>query len=406
VIEFDVDDIRSDPAEREAALAWLRKNDPVHRDPKSGFWLATRHADVREIAKHPEIYSSAPKGPWHLFEARFSMQAMDGPVHRAQRALVSRGFTPRMVERLAGSARTVIDAAIDAVAPRGRCELVSELASPVPIRIIAEMLGLDGSHFELFRRWSDGVASEGPAVTSSAEFVALQAELEQLLRGVAEMRRVEPREDLISAIARAEEDGLLEWKGETSFEGFSKDDLLSFAQFVLLAGNETTRNAISRGALALIEHPAEREKLRSHPELLPLAVEEILRWTTPVRVLRRTLVQDAELRGKQLRKGESILMLYASANRDEEVFEDPYAFRVDRTPNEHLAFGLGPHFCLGASLARMEIGVVIERLLARLPGLALAPGTRPREGTNSILYAIEEMPVVFTPALARASARA
>src|SRR5262249_47634102 len=133
VIEFDIDDLRTDPAEREAALTWLRKNDPVHRDPKSGFWLATRHADVREIAKHPEIYSSAPKGPWHLFEARFSMQAMDGPVHRAQRALVSRGFTPRMVERLAGSARTVIDAAIDAVAPRGRCELVSELASPVPI---------------------------------------------------------------------------------------------------------------------------------------------------------------------------------------------------------------------------------------------------------------------------------
>ena len=403
MIEFDIDDMRSDPAEREAALTWLRKNDPVHRDPKSGFWLATRHADVREIAKHPEIYSSAPKGPWHLFEARFSMQAMDGPVHRAQRALVSRGFTPRMVEKLASSARAVIDAAIDAVAPRGRCELVSELASPVPIRIIAEMLGLDGSHFELFRRWSDGVASEGPAVTASAAFVALQAELEQHLRGVAEMRRAEPREDLISAIARAEEDGLLEWKGETSFEGFSKDDLLSFAQFVLLAGNETTRNAISRGVLALIEHPAEREKLRARPELLPLAVEEILRWTTPVRVLRRTLVQDAELRGKPLRKGESILMLYASANRDEEVFEDPYAFRVDRTPNEHLAFGLGPHFCLGASLARMEIAVVVERLLARLPDLALAPGTRPREGTNSILYAIEEMPVVFTPPPARAA---
>jgi cytochrome P450 family 142 subfamily A polypeptide 1 len=406
VIEFDVDDLRSDPAEREAALAKLRREDPVHRDPKSGFWLATRHADVREIAKHPEIYSSEPKGPWHLFEARFSMQAMDGPVHRAQRALVSRGFTPRMVERLASSARAVIEAAIDAVSPRGRCELVSDLASPVPIRIIAEMLGLDGTHFELFRRWSDGVASEGPAVTASAQFVALQAELERHLRAVAEMRRAEPREDLISAIARAEEDGLLEWKGETSFEGFSKDDLLSFAQFVLLAGNETTRNAISRGVLALIEHPAEREKLRARPELLPLAVEEILRWTTPVRVLRRTLVQDAVLRGKQLRKGESILMLYASANRDEEVFEDPYAFRVDRTPNEHLAFGLGPHFCLGASLARMEIGVVVERLLARLPDLALAPGTRPREGTNSILYAIEEMPVVFTPPSARASARA
>jgi len=395
--EFDIDDMRSDPQEREAALVWLRRNDPVHWDAKNGFWLATRHADVREIAKNPEIYSSEPKGPWHLFEARFSMQAMDGPTHRAQRALVSRGFTPRMVDRLGFAARETIDAAIDRVAPRGRCELVAELASPVPIRIIAGMLGLDGAHFELFRRWSDAVATHGPSVTGSPAFAAVQAELERHLRDVAEARRLEPRDDLISTIARADESGQLEWSGETSFEGFSKDDLLSFVQFVLLAGNETTRNAISRGVLALIEHPEEREKLCAQPDLLPSAVEEILRWTSPVRVLRRTLVQDAELGGKRLRKGESILMLYCSANRDEAVFEDPYAFRVDRSPNEHLAFGLGPHFCLGASLARMEIAVVVERLLARLPDLALAPGTRPREGTNSILYAIEEMQVVFRP---------
>ena len=352
---------------------------------------------MREIARHPEIYSSEPKGPWHLFEARFSMQAMDGAAHRQQRALVSKGFTPRMVERLAESARSTIDAAIDAVAPRGRCDLVAELASPVPIRIIALMLGLDGSHFELFRRWSDDVASHGPAVTGSEGFVAIQARLEQHLRDVAQARREEPREDLISAVVRADQSGLLDWSGEASFEGFSKDDLLSFVQFVLLAGNETTRNAISHGVLALLDHPQEREKLRARPELLPGAVEEILRWSTPVRVLRRTLVQDAELRGKQLRKGESVLMLYVSANRDEEVFDDPHSFRVDRTPNEHLTFGLGPHFCLGASLARMEIAVVIERLLARLPDLALAPGTRPREGRNSILHSIDEMQVVFTP---------
>ena len=402
MIEFDIDDMRSDPQQREAALVWLRHNDPVHWDARNGFWLATRHADVREVAKHPEIYSSEPKGPWHLFEARFSMQAMDGATHRAQRALVSKGFTPRMVDHLAFAARESIDAAIDAVAPRGRCELVAELASPVPIRIIAGMLGLDDAHFELFRRWSDAVATHGPSVTGSSEFAAVQAELERHLRDVAQARRLEPRDDLISTVVRADQSGQLEWSGETSFEGFSKDDLLSFVQFVLLAGNETTRNAISRGVLALIEHPQEREKLRAHPELLPTAVEEILRWTSPVRVLRRTLVQDAELGGKRLRKGESVLMLYASANRDEAVFEDPYAFRVDRSPNEHLAFGLGPHFCLGASLARMEIGVVISRLLERLPDLALAPGTRPREGTNSILYALDEMQVVFTPQAARA----
>jgi cytochrome P450 len=402
-MEFDVDDLHSDPREREAALVWLRRHDPVHRDAK-GFWLATRHADVREIARHPEIYSSQPKGPWHLFEAHFSMQALDGPAHRAQRALVSKGFTPRMVERLAGSARASIDAAIDAVAASGRCELVSQLASPVPVRIIAEMLGLDPSHFELFRLWSDAVSTGDADVTGKGEFLALQARLERHLHEVAQARRAEPRDDLISTVAQAEREGRLDWSAEESFEGFSKDDLLAFTQFVLLAGNETTRNAISRGLLALIEHPGELAKLRARPELLPLAVEEILRWSTPVRVLRRTLVQDAELRGKQLRKGESVLMLYCSANRDEEVFADPYAFRVDRSPNEHLTFGLGPHFCLGASLARMEIAVVLERILARLPDLALAPGTRPREGHNSILQSIDEMQVVWTPQGAAARA--
>ena len=166
---------------------------------------------------------------------------------------------------------------------------------------------------------------------------------------------------------------------------------------MLLAGNETTRNAISRGMLALIEHPEEREKLRSNPELWPRAVEEILRWSTPVRVLRRTLLKDAELAGQRMREGDSVLLLYCSANRDEAVFDEPYAFRVDRTPNDHLTFGLGPHFCLGASLARMEIAVLVERVLARLPGLALAPGERPREGRNAILASIDAMPVVFEP---------
>jgi cytochrome P450 family 142 subfamily A polypeptide 1 len=396
-MHFDVNDLDTDPRERDAALAWLRRHDPIHWDAKNGFWLATRHADVREISKHPEVYSSEAKGPWHLFEARFSMQAMDGPAHRQQRALVSKGFTPRMVERLTASARAVADAAIDEVAARGRCDFVAELAAPVPVRIIADMLGLDASHFDLFRRWSDDVSTGDPAVTGSPRFVAMQSELEQHLRDVADARRAEPREDLLSVVVAAEREGTLDWHGADSFEGFSKDDLLSFAQFVLLAGNETTRNSISRGVLALIDHPEERAKLAARPELLSTAVEEILRWSTPVRVLRRTLVQDAELHGKRLAKGDSILLLYCSANRDEEVFADPYAFRVDRAPNEHLTFGIGPHFCLGASLARMEIGVVLERILTRLPDISLAPGTRPREGRNSILASIDEMPVVFTP---------
>jgi cholest-4-en-3-one 26-monooxygenase len=272
---------------------------------------------------------------------------------------------------------------------------VSALASPVPLRLIADMLGLPPEHFELFRYWSDTVASSDADARSGPEFAAAQSRLEALLRDEAALRRTSPREDLISAVVSAEADGVLDWGGEGAFAGFAKDDLVSFAQFILLAGNETTRNAISRGALALIEHPEQRDRLIAHPELQKSAVEEILRWTSPVRVLRRVAMRDTELRGRKLREGDSVLLMYASANRDEEVFADPFAFRIDRSPNEHLAFGLGPHFCLGANLARMEIEVVFRALLERLPDLRLAPGARVREARNPILAAIDEMPVEF-----------
>jgi cytochrome P450 len=225
----------------------------------------------------------------------------------------------------------------------------------------------------------------------------MQSELSDILRDEAERRKREPQDDLLSAVVEAEREGTFEWGGEASFAGFAKDDLLSFAQFVLLAGNETTRNAISRGMLALAAHPAERERLRADPALLPLAADEILRWTTPVRVLRRTLLRDTVLRGQRLRAGDSALLLYCSANRDEAVFDEPYAFRVDRRPNEHLAFGIGPHYCLGANLARLEIQIVIGRLLERLPDLRPVQGEAVREGRNPILATIESMLVEFTP---------
>ena len=396
-MDFDVNDLDSDPALRDAELARLRREDPVHWDAKNGFWLLTRHADVREASKQTELFSSEAKGPWHLWEMHFSMQSLDGPEHRRQRAIVSKGFTPRMVRRLAETARETMHACVDAVAARGACELVSELAAPVPLRLIADMLGLAAGDFELFRRWSDATSTGDPQVTGSAEFLAIQSRLEALLHEEAARRRREPRDDLLSAVVAAEAQGVLDSGGEESFVGFAKDDLVSFAQFILLAGNETTRNAISRGMLALMQHPEQRELLRARPELLPIAADEILRWSTPVRVLRRTLLRDTELRGRRLREGESALLLYASANRDEEVFAEPFAFRVDRRPNEHLSFGIGPHYCLGANLARMEIETVVGILLERLPDLRLAPGARVREGRNPILAAIEELPVEFAP---------
>jgi len=405
-MDFDINDLVTDPALRDAELARLRREDPVHWDERNGFWLITRHADVRELSKQPEQFSSEPKGPWHLLENRFSMQSLDGPEHRRQRAIVSKGFTPRMVRRLGETARATAHACVDAVAERGHCEFVRDLAAPVPLRLIADMLGLPAEHFDLFRRWSDAVANGEAFVAGSSEFAAVQARLEALMNEEADLRRSEPRDDLISAVVAAEADGVLHFGGEASFAGFAKDDLVSFAQFVLLAGNETTRNAISRGMLALIEHPEQRERLRARPELMPGAVDEILRWTSPVRVLRRVVTSDTELHGRKLRAGESVLLLYLSANRDESVFGDPFAFRIDRQPNEHLTFGIGPHYCLGANLARMEIETVIGVVLERLPDLRLAAGGRVREGGNPILSALEEMPVEFTPVGAYASSRA
>jgi cytochrome P450 family 142 subfamily A polypeptide 1 len=394
---YDVNHPRPDPLADAQALAWLRRHDPVHWDAANGFWLLTRHADVRAVAKQPELFSSELKGPWHLWDLRFSLQSQDGPRHHRTRQLVSRGFTPRMVARSRGVARRCIDEAIDRVAARGSCEFASELAAPVPVRIIADMLGFEGADHDLFVRWSDALIGANHPVGVQADVAGLQAEVTAYVERVAAERERAPREDLMTALVEARRAGLLDFGSTEVLQGFSHDELTSFAQFLTVAGNETTRNAIGHGMHALLCHPDERRKLAAHPELLPRAADEILRYTSVVRVLRRTLARDAELGGKKLREGESVLMLYGSANRDEAVFDEPQRFRVDRSPNDHLAFGVGSHFCLGANLARMEIEVVIGRILERLPDLELAPGEAVVETPHPIIRWLERMPVVFTP---------
>jgi cholest-4-en-3-one 26-monooxygenase len=391
---FDINDMGIDPARRDAELTRLRREDPVHWDAANGFWLLTRHADVRAASKDPELFSSQAKGPWHTFEIHFSMQALDGPEHRRQRGIASKGFTPRMVKRLRETAHATIHACIDAALAQGGCEFVSALASPVPLRLIADMLGLPAEHFDLFQRWSDGTASSDLALRGSPGFLADQARLETLLHEEAELRRSEPRDDLISAVVAAEAGGVLDWGGAESFEGFSKDDLVSFAQFILIAGNETTRNAISRGMLALIEHPEQRARLLADRSLLPSAIEEMLRWVAPVNVFRRTATRDTEVGGQRIREGEKVALFYASANRDEEAFEKPDTFDVGRHPNDHLAFGIGPHFCLGANLARLEIRVMFEALLDRMPDVEL-DGT-PERLRSYFINGIKRMPVRYT----------
>ena len=398
-IDFDINDLSSSPLQEAESFSWLRRNDPVHWDEKNGCWLLSRHADVKYVSRHPELFSSEPHGPWHAFESHFSMQAEDGAPHHRTRNVVSRGFTPRATRHLAERVLRYTDEAIDAVGPKGCCDLVEDIAVPVPMRIIADILGLE-ERFDLFRRWVDAVTAtlfdSAQGVTEERKQAA--REFEAHVRSIVETRSAVPGNDLISTMLSGREEGVFESFARDPFAGVPKGDgVLGFISFLVLAGSETTRHAISVGMRALIEHPDQRELLRANPELLGLATEEILRWVSPVRTLQRTVMRDTELRDRKLAQGSIVIMLYGSANRDEDVFDEPQRFLIDRKQNDHVSLGFGSHFCLGANLARMEIRNTISRLLERLPDLELVPGTQPTRFGSTIVNGLAHMPTVFTP---------
>ena len=391
-MEYDINDLSLSVDERDEALRWMRHNDPVHWDEKNGFWLITRHADVLRVSKHTELFSSVPKGPWHAFDGSgVSIQALDGREHHDKRRIVSGLFTPRMVRRLEQLARRVIEEQIDSVEQQGGCDFVDSLAVPVPMRVIAEMVGVADQDLERFRRWSDELMLGSDPGQGHGDPKALVAMIE-LFQAEIEKRREDPRDDILTSLIEAADDGRLR---DDDSHAFGESELAFFGPFLTLAGNETTRHAISYGMLALLEHPEEMERLRADSSLLPTAADEILRWTTIVRAMRRVALQDTEISGTPIARGDSVVMAYASANRDEAVFDDPFRLDLGRSPNEHVALGTGPHYCLGANLAKMEIQVVLERVLARLPGLRLEPGTQTVAGEHAIVRAVEKMPVLF-----------
>jgi cytochrome P450 family 142 subfamily A polypeptide 1 len=301
-----------------------------------------------------------------------------------------------MVSTMERRIEEVTTASIDAIAERDACDFARDLAVPLPLLVIAEMIGVRPEDQGVFHEWSDAMIlaasqQDRPEIITRATdaYLAYTTYLQEIF---AERRR-EPRDDLVSILLQAQADGTL----AKDDENISADELLQFMTILLVAGNETTRNAISGGMVALSEHPEEWRRLREHPDLLPLAVEEILRWVTPVVGFRRTVLEDTEIRGQPIRAGERVVMLYQSANRDEEVFVDADRFRVDRRPNDHLAFGIGTHFCLGANLARAEIRVMFRELLRRLPDIRMAPGARPEMVASPLVRGIARLPVVFTP---------
>jgi cholest-4-en-3-one 26-monooxygenase len=356
---------------------WLRRHAPVfwyERRNVDPFWAITKHADIVEISKQPTLFLNAPRlavftndvPPPPEGEVRHLLN-MDPPDHARYRRLASHWFTPRamrgMDEKVARVTREVLD---DAAATTSG-DFVRDVSARVTIAVIAEMLGVPRKDWELLFRWTNEViAPEDPEFQqgATAEETSARARHETFayFRELAERRRKEPTDDVVSVIAN----------GKMNDAPLGPVELLSYYFLLVVAGNETTRNAMTGGVLAFLEHPAEWEKLRRDPGLVDAAVEEIVRWTTPVIQFSRTAVHDYRLRDTTIRAGQAVCLYYPSANRDEDVFPDPFAFRVDRDPNPHIGFGMGEHLCLGAHLARLELRHAFAQLRTRLEHCELA----------------------------------
>jgi cholest-4-en-3-one 26-monooxygenase len=388
-------------------FTYLREHDPVHfhAEPDGpGFWVVTKHADVIACNRDAATFSSeasnggviALTGPAgeqteNRTEAESAggrlMLQMDPPDHTRYRRLVNRGFTPRMITRMTEHIRDLTDGILDRVVPNGESDFVVDIAAELPLEVIAELIGVPNEDRHKIFDWSNKmIGSEDPEYRVSQEdMFEAQVSMFMYAQQLAEQRRQQPDDDIITALLSAEIDG----------ESLSDMDFNLFFLLLSVAGNETTRNAISHGMNAFLEHPDQYELLVSDPQrYIVSATEEILRWASPVLYFRRNALKDFELRGHTIRAGDKISMWYISANRDEDVFDDPFRFDITREPNPHIAFGGGgPHFCLGAQLARMEIHVLFEELATRVPRIeALGQPDRLR---SNFIGGIKHLPVRF-----------
>lgn len=394
-------------AGRERGFARLRETWPMpyYPEPESplepgpGFWALTRHADVAEASRRPEDFCSS-RGATHIpdFPPGFgeffgSMIEMDDPRHQRLRRIVARTFTPRMIEKFEDDVETAVERIVDDVAERGECDFVTDIAARLPLKVICDMMGVpERDHRFVFDRSNVilGVADPEYVPPESGPIEALLtagAELAELMRDLAEFRRGTPTDDVTSALVNAEIDG----------ESLSTDELASFFILLLAAGNETTRNAIAHGLRLLTENPDQHALwLTDFERYAPTAVEEIVRLASPVVWMRRTATRDTEINGMRVREDDKMLLFYWSANRDAAVFVDPERFDITRTPNPHVGFGArGPHFCLGAHLARREITLVFRELLRRLPDIHVVG--EPQRLRSSFINGIKHMDCVFTP---------
>jgi cytochrome P450 len=369
------------PAYRE-----LRATAPVCWNDVTKFWALLKYEDIRFVSSSPALFTSTkgitipdPAMPSPVQEGNLIFS--DPPRHRQLRKLINSGFTRRRVAVLEPKIRDIVRGILDGIEPGSVQEFAEEIAAPLPTRMIAELIGAPPDDWEQFRAWSDAATGTADPEIELDSFVAMGQLFEYFQKLIA-ARRAEPRNDLLSVLAEAEIDE----------QRLTDEDLLNFAFLLLVAGNETTRNLIALGTLALISHPDQRRLLVENPALIPGAVEEMLRWNSPVVHMARTAVADVEIRGQRIAEGDVVVMLYGSANRDEDVFgSDSEEFKVTRHPNPHIAFGCGEHSCVGAQLARLEATVMFEELLGRFPRLELVGDVDRMRAT--MVPGVKRMPV-------------
>jgi cytochrome P450 family 142 subfamily A polypeptide 1 len=379
-------DFFADGRAREA-YRWMRANEPVFRD-RNGLAAAATYQAVLDAERHPEVFSNTggirPDQP-----AMPYMIDMDDPQHLVRRKLVNAGFTRKQLMDKVAGIETLCDTLIDAVCERGECDFVRDIAAPLPMAVIGDMLGVLPQDRATLLKWSDDLVC---GLSASADEAALQALMDAFAGYTgfamesAAKRRAEPTSDLFSILVNAEVEG----------QRMSDDEIVFETLLILIGGDETTRHTLSGGVEQLLRQD-QWDPIVEDPALVPGAVEEMLRWTSPVKNMARTVLRDNEFHGTQLREGEKMLLMFESANFDESVFGDPENFRIDRNPNSHLAFGFGTHFCLGNQLARLELSTMVRKLAERLPDLRLAGDSALPLRPANFVSGLDEMPVMFTP---------
>ncbi len=380
---------------------WLREHAPLYWDPSCELFGVSLHEDIMFLSKHPELFCSGRSSRPERDSWTPSMINLDDPAHRRRRNLVNRGFTPRRVADHEPKVRAICHELVDRVCERGECEFVREIAAPLPMIMIGDMLGVAAEDRDTLLRWSDellgGGATRALPEAARREHARKVADeyVAYALRVLADRRARPPQEDLISILCHAEIDG----------DRLTDEEIVQESLLILVGGDETTRHVITGGMQALIEHPAQRRALAAERARIPTAVEELLRWVTPIQNMNRTATRDLELRGQAIREGDRLLLLYPSGNRDARVFREPERLDLARDPNPHVAFGgFGAHFCLGAPLARLELRVMFDVLLERLPDLEFATSEPLPLRPSNFIVGIEEMPLRFAPRAPRGRA--